>query len=160
MIWSFLRKHFTQFWRNLFKDMVDTGLLNNADFVHLECLRFCFFPLIQKHLLSFKQAWNLHRIRSQRQRDITSGVPDVLFHQPLVYGTRDYSFRIPCDMSVLEDIKMFYTDANPARGCSEEFVELVELLSGQGGADLLVPTNVREAKQLFTVIMSRIEHNV
>ncbi|KAH3842652.1 hypothetical protein DPMN_116154 [Dreissena polymorpha] len=36
--WVNLRVSFTVFWRNYFRDMVDSGLLRNDDPVHLECL--------------------------------------------------------------------------------------------------------------------------
>ena len=112
MIWSFLKRHFTNFWRNIFKDMIDQNVLNNTDIVHLECIRFCFLRLIQQHLDSFRQDWNLHRIRSQRRGEVVSGIPNVLFCQPLLYGAKDCSFSVPCDDSVLQDIKREYTTAN------------------------------------------------
>ena len=31
MFWGCLKKHFTQFWRNKFKDMIDANVFNNAD---------------------------------------------------------------------------------------------------------------------------------
>ncbi|VDI26849.1 Hypothetical predicted protein [Mytilus galloprovincialis] len=55
MLWSFLCPYFTTFWRNMFKDMIDNGELNNTNPVHLECVRFCFLPVIQQHLDIFKK---------------------------------------------------------------------------------------------------------
>lgn len=60
-IWSFLKRHFTQYWRIIFKNMIDSGKFNNADFIYIKCLRF-FMP--RKELLQlFKQTWNIHHIR-------------------------------------------------------------------------------------------------
>lgn len=79
MLWSFLMRSFTSYWRNLFKDLVDGGQLHNTDPVYLECIRFCFMPIIQHHLNTFLINWNSHRIRSQRQVEVETGIPDVMF---------------------------------------------------------------------------------
>lgn len=42
MLWSFLMRNFTIFWRNLFNSLVEDGILSNTDPLHLECVRFCF----------------------------------------------------------------------------------------------------------------------
>lgn len=89
--------------------MVDLNVLNSTDPVHLECIRFCFMPLVQEHLDSFKNSWNIHLIQSQRRGELISRKPDVLFHQPVLYGATDCSFNFPCDISVLSDIQREYT---------------------------------------------------
>lgn len=43
MLWSILRRYFTQFWCNIFHDLVQNNLLNNTDPIHLECVRLCFY---------------------------------------------------------------------------------------------------------------------
>jgi len=53
--WRKLRVSFTVFWRNQFKDMADRGLLNINDRIHLEVLRFCFMPIIQRDLDTFTE---------------------------------------------------------------------------------------------------------
>ena len=39
ILWSFLKKHFTQYWGNIFKDMItiESGDFDNTDMMHLEC---------------------------------------------------------------------------------------------------------------------------
>ncbi|XP_078360565.1 uncharacterized protein LOC144644881 [Oculina patagonica] len=46
--WSFLRKNDTDWWINFFKDMRDVGLFCDDNPLHVECLRFCFTPVIQE----------------------------------------------------------------------------------------------------------------
>ena len=65
-LWGSLRLHVIDFWRDLFRDMRDSGLFSEADPVHIGSIRFCFLPTIQKQLEMFTQIWNTHRIRSQR----------------------------------------------------------------------------------------------
>ncbi|CAC5372184.1 unnamed protein product [Mytilus coruscus] len=95
MLWSFLMLHFTVFWRNVFKDMIDAGQLDNTDRTHMECVRFCFLPMIQRHLDTFRITWNSHRIRNQRSIDGTGnyGIPDVMYHQPLICEATDWSYE-------------------------------------------------------------------
>ena len=157
MLWSFLKRHFTQYWRNILKDMIDSGDFDNTDMIHLECTRFCFFlSLIQKQLDSFQMNWNIHRIRSQRHGELVSGIPEVLFQQPLVFCARDCSFSLPCDISILQDIKENYTDENRRRGCAEEFIQLVELITRRAEG-LQVPASVQEAKHLHHHIINLVE---
>lgn len=46
--WSQLRRLSMNSWINLFLDMRDTGLFDNSDPIQVECLRFCYIPLIQR----------------------------------------------------------------------------------------------------------------
>ncbi|KAK3103526.1 hypothetical protein FSP39_019860 [Pinctada imbricata] len=160
MLWSFLKKHFTQFWRNTFKDMIDQNILNNTDAVHLECVRFCFLPIIQDHLDSFRQTWNIHRIRAQRRGELVSGIPNVLFRQPILYGATDCSFDFPCDMAVLQDIQREYNtteSSNLLRGCTEDFIRLVELVANQRRENFPIPVNAYQGKELYCSIITLIE---
>ena len=156
MLWSFLKRHFTQFWRNVFIGLVQDNRLDNTDHIHLEAIRFCFLPVIQKHLDVFKQTWNAHRIRSQRHSQVNFGSPDLMFYQPLVHASFDRSFPLPCPVAVLDDISRVFTDAMPFRGCSDEFIRLVELLSNKRRSDFAVATNVYEAKVLYLTLVNAI----
>ncbi|KAH3791212.1 hypothetical protein DPMN_144692 [Dreissena polymorpha] len=59
--------------------MVDSGLLRSDDPVHLECLRFCFIPLIQHDLNFCTHLWNSYRIRQQRHMEAPNGIPTVMY---------------------------------------------------------------------------------
>lgn len=83
--WVNLRNSFAVSWRNYFKDMVERGLLRTDNPVHLECLRYCFLPLIQRDLNIFTRTWNLHRIRQERHTEVQSGIPTVMYYQPEAY---------------------------------------------------------------------------
>ncbi|XP_063408656.1 uncharacterized protein [Mytilus edulis] len=154
MLWSFLCPYFTTFWRNMFKDMIDNGELNNTNPVHLECVRFCFLPVIQQHLDIFKNMWNSHRIRSQRQVDQNYGVPDVMYNQPLLYDAVDYSYDIPCDESIFDDITRLYTKPMLPRGCSEEFCQFIQQITNVNLDDFNVVDTPQEAKTLFCMLTS------
>lgn len=119
MLWSFLMKNFTQFWRNLFKDLRDAGVLNTA--LRVNCLRFSFMPLIRHRLEIFKNLWNPHRIRSQRNSEVPCGIPDVLYNQAIIFGDTDYSFSVPYSSKDLNIISQLCTEAPAERGCPDNF---------------------------------------
>ncbi|OWF54583.1 hypothetical protein KP79_PYT08606 [Mizuhopecten yessoensis] len=157
MVWSFLNRSFTQFWRNIFKDMIDFNLFNNADNLHIQCIRFCFLPVIQMHLDRFRETWNVHRIISELNSEIPTGIPNVIFYQPLRYGARDCSCHLTCNIAVLDDIVDSYTEANPQYGCSREFRDLLELINGQNLHESDLPASPNDAKVLFIEMESLLD---
>ena len=91
-----------------------------------------------------------------RHGELVSGIPEILFHQPLVFGTRDCSFNLPCDISILQDIKENYTEENKRRDCTKELIQLVELITRRTEG-LQVPDTVQEAKYLHCHIINLVE---
>ncbi|CAG2217081.1 unnamed protein product [Mytilus edulis] len=104
MLWSFLMIYFTSYWRNLFRDMVDSGQLHNADPIHLE------FGILTEFVHREKLRFKL----------------DVMFFQPFLFDTTDYAFEIPCGHGVLDEIERVYTQPMLERGCSADFIGFVE----------------------------------
>ena len=51
----------------------------------MECLWYCFAPVIQKDLDIVKEHWNSHRIRKSRHNTVP-GRPDSLFYLPEFHG--------------------------------------------------------------------------
>ncbi|CAG2222276.1 unnamed protein product [Mytilus edulis] len=102
---GYTKTSFTQFWRNRFQDFQDTGLLNVSCPVHKECVRFCFLSVIQHQLDMFAENWNSHRIRRQRAEVVTpSGIPNMLYYQPEIFGGRDCSFPLPCNLQTIDNL--------------------------------------------------------
>lgn len=65
--------------QSLIKGLKLGGLYCDDDPLHVECLRFCFQPLIQEELNRVAQHWNLHRIRPSLNQESPPGRPDVLY---------------------------------------------------------------------------------
>ncbi|XP_060556998.1 uncharacterized protein LOC132717525 [Ruditapes philippinarum] len=150
--WGTLRASFSVFWRNHFKDMTDRGMLNMDDRIHLEVLRFCFLPIIQRDLDKFTQVWNLHRIRRQRNSEVPSGIPDVLYHQPEVFHSYDHSLPLPCNVEVITRIQNDYAKAKPKFGCKDEFLPILEEVCGLPTDQIPRPKTVDLATDLFCAI--------
>eukprot|EP00794_Sanderia_malayensis_P012403 gene12403-13687_t len=52
--WAFLRRSWSSWWMDFFKDMVDSGSLDLINQLHCKCLWFCFSKTIQNELDSFQ----------------------------------------------------------------------------------------------------------
>lgn len=115
-------KKFTQFWRNLFKDLRDAGLLNTA--LQVNCLRFSFLPIIRHMFELFKNLWNSHRIRSHRNSEVPCGIPDVLYNQAIMFGDTYYSLSVPYSSEDLNILSQLCTEAPAERGTSWNMIAI------------------------------------
>ena len=79
--WSHLRKSWSHWWINFFKDLIQQGHLNTANMLEAECLWFSFSNLLQKELDEVRHHWNTHYIRRSRH-DTLAGRPDELYYLP------------------------------------------------------------------------------
>ena len=94
--WSRLRKQYTSWVMNFFKQMIDDGHFSLCNHVHKECAWFVFKDLIQADLDEIKLQWNTHYIRRSKEHTIP-GIPEELFLLPERYGFRE------CGMFVNKD---------------------------------------------------------
>ena len=147
--WRTLTQNFGQFWRNLFKDMRDAGFLNDGDRMQVECLRFCFTPIIQEQLNAFKDVWNRHRVRAQHYSETPSDIPDIVYYQPEVFDARDYSHELTCNVAIID--RLYYECKRQTHqfGCTEAFLEGLELLTGLQRDALTTRRSLDSAVELF-----------
>ncbi|CAG2242609.1 unnamed protein product [Mytilus edulis] len=105
-------------------------------------------------LNQFMENWNDHRIRRQRQEVIVpSGIPNVLYFQPEIYDSSDFSFPILCNDQTLSELENEHTSDLPVRGCSEDFMHLIGYLSGEEPMQALIPQTLDEAFQNFCTLI-------
>ncbi|KAH3888479.1 hypothetical protein DPMN_012514 [Dreissena polymorpha] len=102
-------------WMNHFKDMSDFALLDTSDSVHLECIRYCFLPVISKHMNEVCNIWTTHRVRRNNRMSCPAGKPEVLFFQSEVYGARDCKISL-VDNRELNDVEREYSQRLPELG--------------------------------------------
>jgi len=76
-----LRRHYSSWLIDFFKELIDDAhfLLGNA--VHQECAWYVFKDLLQTELDQKKNWWNMHYIRKSKP-GVVSGVPDTLYFLP------------------------------------------------------------------------------
>lgn len=93
------RRSWSSWWINYFKDLVDSGLLDTSNKLHIECLWFCVYDILQRELDDVKESWNSHYVRASRHYTC-HGIPNKLYFTPESVGADDH--KEPC--SALSDI--------------------------------------------------------
>ncbi len=58
--------------------------------VDIQCARFCYMNPLRSNLQVIGQLWNTHHLRKSRNRDSPHGKPEVIYHFPEMYGSRNY----------------------------------------------------------------------
>ena len=148
--------HITSKRRDYFREMRDLRLFNENDPVQIQILRFCFISVVQNQLDTFRKMWNIHNIRAQRGINAQTGIPYVLYYIPEVTGTVDQAVVLPYDLELIEDIKNEFSVDIPKFGCNEDFVQLVELLTGYNRDDITLPQTVHQSRELFIALKNSI----
>ena len=94
--WAYLKKSETSWWINYFKDLRDQGLYNDTDPIHVECLKFCYMPLLREELHRVAKNWNLHKIRlTSGNEQSPSRRPDINYFVPEAFGAISYLQPVP-----------------------------------------------------------------
>ena len=143
----------TKLWWNVFLSLVHDNMLNRTDPIHLECIRLCFLPVVQCHLDTFKDTWNHHRMRANRRNDKLSAILNNLYNMSLRYGIIDYAFPLPSTIDELSDNQDTRAESVPFRGCSKEFLFLIEQLEGNNKGDLDVRETLKQAKTMYEALL-------
>ncbi|KAJ8304030.1 hypothetical protein KUTeg_017613 [Tegillarca granosa] len=69
-----------KFWGFL-KNFVDYELLDLTNPIHTEFIRYVLMPMIQRDFDKLREDWNAHRVRRNRNRIASCGIPNVLYYQ-------------------------------------------------------------------------------
>ena len=143
--WSHFKKSCSSWWIQFFKDLVDSGQVDSANEIHMECLWFCFHGVLQQELDDMKLYWNTHHIRPSRH-DTVGGVLDVLFQLPEQSGAFDCSVPVSREKMLEMESKCVYE--------AEEnvFQEYFHYVMAEEG--LLYPSNKDEALHLFSHLIN------
>ena len=87
--WAILRKSWASWWINFFKDLIARGVLDTSNVMHLQCLWFCFHPVMKDSLSEMKESWNSHYVRKSRYHTVP-GIPNQLYFLPESVEAEDY----------------------------------------------------------------------
>ena len=70
----------------------------------VECLKFCFMPVVRDKLRIAAIHWNVHRIRPSTNANSPPGKPDTLYFIPLLLAQdiRDHKYAV--DINVAEEV--------------------------------------------------------
>ena len=148
--WSKLKQGAGGWWVNFFKDLRDSGIYQDHDPLHRECLKLCFMNLIRQEMYSLVSLWNTKRIEVKgNDLGVIGGKPDVMFFLPEAYTTRSYLVRT--DDRDVRICKNLYS--TPSRDFSAEVEALAEAIS----PGYIIPSSTEEALQLFVTITTEID---
>lgn len=147
--WGRMRQQCIGFYINLFKDLWAINFVNDSDEVELECFRYCFGSLIAYDLERFREEWNRHTIRKQKEKDVVSGKPNCMYYFPEKFNAENCKKDVSQDHI---DICLEEYTIKPVF-CDPLTPELVKLLLPNHE----VPTTVEEALTLFEQIVSELK---
>lgn len=85
-LWRDVRRVVVSQYYNLFYYMESTQILHPLNDVHIYCLHYVFIPRINRALLEFRQQYNHHPLRTERNLS-----PIQLFFVPNLFGTADFN---------------------------------------------------------------------
>ena len=147
--WGRQKRLCLNFWISFFKSMVECNHFDRANAIQVECLRFCFGPLIQYDLDLMKKEWNRHSIRNQKGGSVTSRKPNYLFYMPQENGVQNCGF--PIDENKIENA--FKNCSEKSNYCNQNFLHLVnELLP-----NVQSPNNIKKATLLYHQILHELK---
>lgn len=149
--WSILRMQCCDWWINFFKDLRDSGIYDDTNPVHCDCLRFCFMKVLRKHLECLAVQWNQHRMLVKRNTESPRGRPDVLYFCPELHGAITHETPVSNE-DIIACTEMYAKDPLNTFGCSSEFVQLVNLLF----PCMREPRNATDALVLYNDILDAV----
>ena len=151
--WGILRKGWSDWWINYFKEMRDCGLYSDDDCIQVECLKFRFMHLLRDELHQIARLWNVHRIRPSLNAESPDGRPDVLFFIPEVANARSYKVKV--DLDELDIAEEMCWCRLPENSCSEEFTELATTIMHENNLDM--SRTGEEATRLYAKLIEEID---
>lgn len=153
--WGQLRRNCTEWWMNHFKDLRDRGLYCDADILHVECLKYCYMPLIRQELQRAAVQWNLHRIRPSTNPNSPPGRPDTLYFLPSLLGDEISDYKQPVDDDDI-DVAEELCSSDPPPDCSVSFLQLATIIINELG--LHQPSTPETAKELYIELLDALNN--
>ena len=152
----FLRKRWSSWLINFFKDMIERGDLDTSNPMQMEFLWFSFSKVIERELNQVKNDWNSHYIRGSKYQTMP-GIPDKLYFFPEDFGTTDHKhlFDATDQLEAEYEISCTPTDANASN--SEENESTDYFLYFNYALDTLgmdVPNDWREGLSTYHRLLS------
>jgi hypothetical protein len=150
--WSQFKKMFSQYWINFFKDMIDEGIFDNSNPIHINCIQYCFMELLQSELNKCINEWNNHYIRKQKNAESPYGKPEILYKLPELTNSHECGYKIIENKVILCD-NIYSIQISPI-GCINEFKNIAQLIN----IFKVKPNNAEEAKKLYVFILNTLEN--
>ena len=156
--WAMLRRSCTGWWINFFRDLIEQGMIDITDPIHVECVRFCFAAILQKELNQMKTTWNNHRIRrsvNSNQQHRPPGRPNILYFAPSTLEPSIQDHKKGIDNTDKEVVQELCCNCESKEYiCTDEFFTLASVILSE--QNLNMPNTPIEALRLYTTLISHI----
>ncbi|XP_036977967.1 uncharacterized protein LOC119032650 [Acanthopagrus latus] len=180
---SILKRTWIKKWLTKYEAMMESGILELDNAIHINCLQYTHLPLLQEDLKIEQVLWNTHDIRKQRNAPGPFGKPDILHSLPPPgYG----DMLCPVDEDLLDHAKTLIGEREEASqvanqefrdichtilqkssfpgtadGCLAAYLMLVqEFTAAMNSNDIQTPRTFQDANEVYKVLhRHRVEVN-
>jgi hypothetical protein len=149
--WGHLQKNGATWWSGYFKDIRSKGLFDGSNLLHVDCIRYCFMPIIQKEFEQIAVEWNNHRIRKSHNAEAPAGIPDILYYAPEGEGVARHRVHVSAEQleAASTNTKKKPPPAPP------EFSELADHVMKKKGWEQ--PTTAKQATDVYEELLKVLE---
>ena len=132
--------------------MRETGIFDDSNPIHVNCITYCFMPILRKELNETLKFWNTHWIRQSSNNESPCGRPDVIYSVPELDNTENFLVQVTQDdIDTAQDLcKQRHT----IKDCDEHFIELVDIIKSEH--NLQEPTSIAEAESYYVTLLQHI----
>jgi hypothetical protein len=74
------------------------GYFDNTQQHHIDAMRYCFSPVVQKQLSDLVIEWNNHRVWKNMTAEAPGGIPEVLYFSPESSGGKEHKHPVDTDL--------------------------------------------------------------
>ena len=148
--WSQMLKDRPGWWRDFFEDMTNKGLLDAANPIIVECIRFCFMSIIREELQDVAIRWNQHILAPSRASVLPRGRPDVLYFAPELYDC------VSCKKEI-DEMELAEFDVRAVADNSDEFLEFADIVLRLAGRSFVRPMDICEALQVYFILLEAVD---
>lgn len=152
--WGLLRLQKVNWWMDHFKDLIGDGEMVAWEDIDRHVAYYAYNHLVRSDLESMIAWHNAHRIRKQRNNDIVTGKPTVLYRLPENYGFRQCK-QVPQELHV--DVAKVALARNIP--FDPDYTVVIEDLIHQFNL-VYPPTDVAEADALYTRVRNELHHRL
>ncbi|XP_034540611.1 uncharacterized protein LOC117813717 [Notolabrus celidotus] len=126
---SILKRTWIKKWLTTFEAMMESGILELDNPVHINCLQYTHLLLFQEELETERALWNTHDIRKQRHAPGPFGKPDLLYTSPPP-GFAEMLYTVDTDL--LDHAKDIISEKDePSMVANSEFREMCQIILGK-----------------------------
>ncbi|KAM9735041.1 uncharacterized protein ACNS7B_014401 [Menidia menidia] len=140
--WGVMRKEGIEPWITLLAELKDEGLFA-GDFIDKALSQFCFMPIIQEVLNDIRGVWNAHRIRPSKNTNVPSGIPDVMYMAPHLWGAEDCLVPLTEDLTTCKDSCTFVSSVP----CDVDVFDLCTIIMEESSLEF--PSTMSQALDLY-----------